>query len=125
MQRVCFGVSREFGCSNRSGILSLFGWYVTRGLWSQTRVEFRKKRRPSEGPFSCSEPGRSVLKRFVQGLTVSRPAAWSTEILHVDQVDANRVALDVGLKVKTEGKDQTPEIQHAVEREALVLHLPG
>src|SRR5205809_5047782 len=46
------------------------------------------------------------LKRFVQGLTVNRPAFWATEILHVDQVDANRVAIDVGLKVKTEGKDQ-------------------
>jgi TolA-binding protein len=50
---------------------------------------------------------KSNLKRFVQGITVSRPAAWSTEILHVDQVDANRVALDVGLKVKTEGRDQS------------------
>ena len=49
---------------------------------------------------------KANLKRFVQGLTVSRPASWATEILHVDQVDANRVALDVGLKVKTEGKDQ-------------------
>jgi len=50
---------------------------------------------------------KNNLKRFVQGITVSRPAAWSTEILHVDQVDANRVALDVGLKVKTEGRDQS------------------
>ena len=49
---------------------------------------------------------KANLKRFVQGLTVSRPASWATEILHVDRVDANRVALDVGLKVKTEGKDQ-------------------
>ncbi|HKA22051.1 MAG TPA: tetratricopeptide repeat protein [Blastocatellia bacterium] len=49
---------------------------------------------------------KNNLKRFVQGITVSRPAGWSTEILHVDQFDANRVALDVGLKVKTEGRDQ-------------------
>jgi tetratricopeptide (TPR) repeat protein len=49
---------------------------------------------------------KNNLKRFVQGLTVSPPASWSTEILHVDQVDANRVALDVGLKVRAEGKDQ-------------------
>jgi tetratricopeptide (TPR) repeat protein len=49
---------------------------------------------------------RANLKRFVQGLTVSRPGAWSTEILHVDRVDANRLALDVGLKVKAEGRDQ-------------------
>ena len=50
---------------------------------------------------------KNNLKRFVQGLTVSPPASWSTEILHVDQVDANRVALDVGLKVRAEGKDQS------------------
>ncbi len=49
---------------------------------------------------------KANLKRFVQGLTVSRPASWATEILHVDTVDANRVALDVGLKVKAEGRDQ-------------------
>lgn len=49
---------------------------------------------------------KSNLKRFVQGLTVSRPGSWSTEILHVDRVDANRVAVDVGLKVKAEGRDQ-------------------
>jgi Tfp pilus assembly protein PilF len=50
---------------------------------------------------------KNNLKRFVQGLTVSKPASWTTEILHVDQVDANRIALDVGLKVKTEGRDQS------------------
>ena len=49
---------------------------------------------------------KNNLKRFVQGLTVSRPGSWATEILHVEQVDANRVMLDVGLKVRTEGKDQ-------------------
>jgi len=50
---------------------------------------------------------KNNLKRFVQGLTVSRPASWATEILHVDQVDSNRVAVDVGLKVKSEGRDQS------------------
>lgn len=50
---------------------------------------------------------RNNLKRFVQGLTVSRPASWTTEILRVDQIDAGRVALDVGLKVKADGRDQT------------------
>ncbi len=49
---------------------------------------------------------KNNLKRFVQGITVSHPASWSTEILHLEQIDANRVALDVGLKVKAEGKDQ-------------------
>jgi tetratricopeptide (TPR) repeat protein len=50
---------------------------------------------------------KNNLKRFVQGLTVSRPASWTTEMLHVERIDANRVAIDVGLKVKAEGKDQT------------------
>jgi tetratricopeptide (TPR) repeat protein len=49
---------------------------------------------------------KNNLKRFVQGLTVSRPASWTTELLHVEPLDANRVALDVGLKVKAENKDQ-------------------
>jgi hypothetical protein len=49
---------------------------------------------------------RNNLKKFVQGLTL-RPTVWTTEILHAEQVDANRVALDVGLKVKAEGRDQS------------------
>jgi len=49
---------------------------------------------------------RNNLKKFVQGLTLSRPVAWTTEILHAEQIDANRVALIVGLKVKSEGRDQ-------------------
>jgi predicted negative regulator of RcsB-dependent stress response len=50
---------------------------------------------------------RANLKRFVQGLTVTPPQAWSTEILRVDRVDANRVAVDVSLNVRAEGKDQS------------------
>lgn len=50
---------------------------------------------------------RNNLKRFVQGLTLSPPTAWTTEILRVDRIDANRVALDVGLKVRAEGRDQS------------------
>ena len=50
---------------------------------------------------------RNNLKKFVQGLTLSRPASWATEILHAEQIDANRVALIVGLRVKSEGRDQS------------------
>ncbi|HET8674396.1 MAG TPA: tetratricopeptide repeat protein [Blastocatellia bacterium] len=50
---------------------------------------------------------RNNLKRFVQGLTLSPPTAWTTEILRADRIDANRVALDVGLKVRAEGRDQS------------------
>ena len=35
------------------------------------------------------------------------PTAWTTEILRTDRIDANRVALDVGLKVRAEGRDQS------------------
>lgn len=50
---------------------------------------------------------KNNLKRFVQGITLSKPASWATEILHVEPIDATRVMLDVGLKVRAEGKDQT------------------
>ncbi len=50
---------------------------------------------------------RNNLKRFVTGLTLSPPTGWATEILRVDRIDANRLALDVGLKVKAEGRDQS------------------
>lgn len=42
------------------------------------------------------------LKKFVQGLTVSPPTSWTTEILRLDRIDANRVSLDVALKIKTQ-----------------------
>ena len=50
---------------------------------------------------------RNNLKRFVTGLTLSPPTAWATEIFRADRIDANRVALDVGLKVRAEGRDQS------------------
>jgi hypothetical protein len=50
---------------------------------------------------------KNNLKRFVQGLTVTPPSSWSTEVLRIDQVDANRVSVDVGLKVKAGGRDQS------------------
>ena len=59
---------------------------------------------------------RNNLKRFVQGITVSRPVSWTTEILHADPIDSNRVALDVGLKVRTEGKDQAGTAVYVLAR---------
>jgi tetratricopeptide (TPR) repeat protein len=49
---------------------------------------------------------KNNLKRFVEGLTVSPPQSWSTEVLSVDRIDANRVELYVALKVKSGGRDQ-------------------
>jgi hypothetical protein len=50
---------------------------------------------------------KNNLKKFVQGLTVAPPTAWTTEVLYADRVDANRIAVDVGLSVKAGGRDQT------------------
>lgn len=49
---------------------------------------------------------RNNLKRFVQGLTVTPPTSWTTEILRTEQIDADRVAIDVALKVQAGGRDQ-------------------
>jgi len=52
---------------------------------------------------------KNNLKRFVEGLTTSPspPQSWSTDILVVDRIDANRVELYVGLKVRAGGRDQS------------------
>jgi hypothetical protein len=49
---------------------------------------------------------KNNLKRFVEGLTVSPPQSWSTQVLTVDRIDANRVELYVALSVKSGGRDQ-------------------
>jgi len=59
---------------------------------------------------------RNNLKRFVQGLTLTRPALWTTEILRVEQIDANRVVVDVSLKVRSEGKDQAGTAVYVLTR---------
>jgi hypothetical protein len=46
------------------------------------------------------------LKKFVQGLTITPPTAWATEIGRIDPIDANRLALDVRLKVTSGGREQ-------------------
>lgn len=49
---------------------------------------------------------KNNLKRFVQGLTVSPPSSWTTEILRAEPIDANRAAVDVAIKAHAEGRDQ-------------------
>lgn len=50
---------------------------------------------------------KSNLKRFVQGLVVSQPTVWTTEVLRADQIDANRLAVDVKISAKVGGRDQS------------------
>jgi len=59
---------------------------------------------------------RNNLKRFVQGLTLTRPALWATEILRMEQIDANRMVVDVALKVRSEGKDQAGTAVYVLTR---------
>jgi tetratricopeptide (TPR) repeat protein len=50
---------------------------------------------------------KNNLKRFVQGLTVSPPSSWATEILRAEPIDADRAAVDVAIKARAEGRDQS------------------
>ncbi|MEP7272192.1 MAG: tetratricopeptide repeat protein, partial [Acidobacteriota bacterium] len=45
------------------------------------------------------------LRRFAQSLVIRKPAFWTTEPTRAEQLDANRVAVDVLLKIKIDGKD--------------------
>jgi len=59
---------------------------------------------------------RNNLKRFIQGLTVTRPSAWATEILRVDTLDANRVAIDVAITARAENRDQSGTAVYILSR---------
>ena len=50
---------------------------------------------------------RNTLKGFVQRIAVTPPTGWTTEILRVDYLDANRASLDVAIKATAGGRDQT------------------
>jgi hypothetical protein len=49
---------------------------------------------------------KNNLKKFVQGLTVTPPTAWTTEIARAEQIDANRLSLDVKIKAVSGGREQ-------------------
>ncbi|MEN3332978.1 MAG: hypothetical protein V7641_2343 [Blastocatellia bacterium] len=59
---------------------------------------------------------RNNLKRFIQGLTLTRPSAWATEILRVDTLDANRVAVDVAVTARAENRDQSGTALYILSR---------
>ena len=59
---------------------------------------------------------RNNLKRFIQGLTTTRPTAWTTEILRVDPLDANRAAVDVALTAKAGNRDQSGTAVYILNR---------
>jgi hypothetical protein len=50
---------------------------------------------------------KNTLKRFGDDLVLNPAKSWSTEVLRAEHVDANRVAVDVAIKMVSAGKDQS------------------
>jgi len=50
---------------------------------------------------------RNTLKQFVQRLAVTPPTGWTTEILRVNYLDANRAAVDVAIRAVAGGREQS------------------
>lgn len=48
---------------------------------------------------------RGNLRRFAQSLVIRKPSAWTSEPTRVEDLDGNRVAVDVLLKLKIENRD--------------------
>jgi hypothetical protein len=45
------------------------------------------------------------LTRFVQQIVGTQPEAWTTRVLRTEQLDANRVAVDVAMSTRQLGVD--------------------
>lgn len=60
------------------------------------------------------EPGN--LRDFVRRLIVTKPAAWTTEPLRTEVWDSDRIAVDVNLRVKVEGKDYAGRAIYVLSR---------
>ena len=45
------------------------------------------------------------LAGFIRGAVGTQPEAWQTRVLHRDQVDANRLAVDVAISSRQLGAD--------------------
>jgi len=56
------------------------------------------------------------LKRFAQSFVLVKPVSWTTEILRTEAWDANRIAVDVSLKVKREGRDYAGRALYVLNR---------
>lgn len=56
------------------------------------------------------------LRKFAQSLVVRKPGAWATEALRAEDWDASRVAVDVTLKIRIEGKDYAGRAVYVLSR---------
>jgi hypothetical protein len=56
------------------------------------------------------------LRKFAQNLVVRKPATWVTEALRAEEWGAGRVAVDVNLKIRIEGKDYSGRAVYVISR---------
>ncbi|MBI1765709.1 MAG: tetratricopeptide repeat protein [Acidobacteria bacterium] len=56
------------------------------------------------------------LKGFSQRLVLRKPTVWTTEALRSEEWDANRLAVDVLLKIRIEGKDYAGRAVYVLNR---------
>ncbi len=56
------------------------------------------------------------LRRFAQSLVVRKPNSWTSEALRTETWDANRIAVDVALKVRVDNRDHTGRAVYVLRR---------
>ena len=56
------------------------------------------------------------LRRFAQSLVIRKPSVWVTEPLRTEDWDANRVAVDVTLKIKIENREHAGRALYVLRR---------
>ena len=59
---------------------------------------------------------QGTLRKFGKSLLGTKPSVWVTEPLRAETLDANRVAVDVALKVKLLGKDYSGRALYIISR---------
>jgi hypothetical protein len=59
---------------------------------------------------------QGTLRKFGKSLLGTKPAVWTTEPLRTESLDANRIAVDVSLKVKILGKDYAGRALYIISR---------
>lgn len=56
------------------------------------------------------------LKRFAQAFVLVKPVSWTSEALRTEVWDANRIAVDVNIKVRREGRDYAGRALYVLNR---------
>jgi hypothetical protein len=56
------------------------------------------------------------LRRFAQSLVIRRPSAWVTEPSRAEQLDQNRIGIDVMVRIKLDNKDYSGRALYVLRR---------